>query len=190
MPCSKAVSDAPRDSAYTADQLASAYNFSSLYAAGDEGAGVTIAIFELEPILRSDIAAYQACYRTTASVSYIRVDGGSGSGKGSGEAALDIEDVIGLAPKATIDVYQGPNSNAGVIAELTAIVDNDTAKVVTTSWGECEPEVSATMLHAEGTLFEQAAVQGQSVFAAAGDDGSSDCEDQTSTSTTPVASSG
>ena len=42
-----------------------------------------------------------------------QVDGGAGSGPGSGEAALDIEDVIGLAPKARMFVYQGPNSNSG-----------------------------------------------------------------------------
>lgn len=174
-PCATAVADAPGNFAYTADELAAAYGFSSLYQAGDEGAGTSVAIFELESNSKSDIAAYQKCYGTDAAVSYTEVDGFTGSGAGSGEAALDIEDVIGLAPKASIDVYQAPNSNAGVYDDYSAIVSDDTSQVVTTSWGECEAESSSTILSEEATLFETAATQGQTVLAAAGDDGSEDC---------------
>src|ERR1700733_15017037 len=175
-PCSAASNAAPGQDAYTANEIAGAYNFNSLYSAGDEGAGITVALFELEPNSTSDISAYQSCYGTSATVSYIKEDGGSGSGSGSGEAALDIEDVIGLAPKATVDVYQAPNSNTGLIDNYTAIVDNDTAQVVSTSWGECESESGSSIISEEGTLFEQAATQGQTIYAAAGDDGSTDCE--------------
>ena len=105
-PCPTASGVRRRAGVYTADQLASAYNFSGLYRAGDEGAGVTVALVEFEPNLPSDISAYQACYGTNTNVNYIPVDGGAGSGPGSGEAAVDIEDIIGLAPKATIDVFQ------------------------------------------------------------------------------------
>jgi subtilase family serine protease len=174
-PCSAASSAAPGQDAYTANELASAYNFSSLYGAGDEGAGIKVALFELEPNSTSDISAYQSCYGTSATVNYIKEDGGSGSGSGEGEAALDIEDVIGLAPQATVDVYQAPNSNTGLIDDYTAIVDNDTDKVVSTSWGECESESGSSIISEEGTLFQQAATQGQTIYAAAGDDGSSDC---------------
>jgi hypothetical protein len=174
-PCSAAVTAGATNSSYTADQLASAYQFSSLYGAGDEGAGQTVALFELEPNRTSDIAAYQACYGTSATVTYIPEDGGAGSGAGSGEAALDIEDVIGLAPKATIDVYQAPNTNTGLIDNYTAIIDANIAKVISTSWGICESQNGSAITSAENTLFLQAATQGQSVFAAAGDSGSEDC---------------
>ena len=50
--------------------FASAYGFSSLYGAGDEGAGVTIGLLELEDNQPSDVSAYQACYSTSATVSY------------------------------------------------------------------------------------------------------------------------
>jgi subtilase family serine protease len=174
-PCSAAVSAGPTNDAYTADQLASAYRFSSLYGAGDEGSGVGVALFELEPNLTTDVSAYQSCYGTSATVTYTKVDGGSGTGAGEGEAALDIEDVIGLAPKASVDVYQAPNSNAGLYQNYEAIVDNDTQKVVSTSWGECESSSGTTIISEEGTLFQQAATQGQSIYAAAGDSGSEDC---------------
>jgi subtilase family serine protease len=174
-PCSAAQSAAPGQDAYTANEIAGAYNFSTLYSADDEGSGIKVALFELEPNSTSDIAAYQSCYGTSTTVNYIKEDGGAGSGYGEGEAALDIEDVIGLAPKATIDVYQAPNSNTGLIDNYTAIVDNDTDQVVSTSWGECESESGSSIISEEGTLFEQAATQGQTIYAAAGDDGSTDC---------------
>ncbi len=176
-PCSAAVSHAPSDDAYTADQIASAYKFSSLYGAGDEGAGQTIAVFELEPNEASDIAAYQACYGTSASVGYVPVDGGAGSGAGSGEAALDIEDVIGMAPRARVLVYQGPNSDSGPYDTYSQIVNDNQANVISTSWGLCEPEQGSAEIDAENTLFQEAALQGQSVFAAAGDAGSEACYD-------------
>ena len=174
-PCSTAASTASGQGVYTADQIASAYRFSSLYADGDEGAGQTIALLELEPDLHSDIATYQSCYGTSTSISYVPVDGGAtGAPAGQGEAALDIEDVIGLAPHVKLLVYQGPNTPAGAIDTYTKIVSQDAAKVVSTSWGMCEAGQSSTIL-AENTLFQEAATQGQSVFAASGDSGSEDC---------------
>ena len=51
---------------------------------GDLGQGVTIGVYELEPNARSDIAAYQKCYRTHVKVSYVKVDGGVGNGRRAG----------------------------------------------------------------------------------------------------------
>ncbi|HEY2654304.1 MAG TPA: protease pro-enzyme activation domain-containing protein, partial [Solirubrobacteraceae bacterium] len=157
----------------TADKIASAYDFSPLYAAGDKGAGQTIAILELEPNTTSDIAAYQSCYGTNTSVNYVSVDGFNQTGPGTGEAALDIEQVIGLAPLATIDVYQAPNTNQSLIDDYTAMVNNSSVNVISTSWGSCEANAS-TLTQTENTLFMQAAAEGKSVFAASGDNGSVD----------------
>jgi uncharacterized repeat protein (TIGR01451 family) len=174
-PCSDIAGAAADAGDWTADELASAYGFSGLYAAGDQGAGVTVALLELEPNLTSDIAAYQQCYGTSTSVNYIQELGGAGSGPGSGEAAADIETIIGLAPKATIDVFQAPNSVANSFTDMTDIVDNNTVRVVSTSWGLCETLISPTQISEENTLFTQAAMEGKSVFAASGDTGSTDC---------------
>jgi hypothetical protein len=176
-PCSAARSAAPGQSAYTADQIAFAYGLPGLYRAGDTGAGVTVAVYELEPNDPNDIATFQSCYGTHASVTDVHVDGGAGSGPGSGEAALDIENVIGIAPAARLLVYQGPNSDTGSAFYDTyaAIVNQDLAQVVTTSWGQCEPAVDPSGAGAENTLFQQAAVQGQTIVSASGDEGSEDC---------------
>jgi subtilase family serine protease len=180
-PCATAQAGAPGQFAYTADQIASAYGFTGLYASGDLGQGVTVAVYELEPDDPSDIAAYQACYGTHAAISYDEVDGGAGSGPGAGEAALDIENLIGLAPDVNVIVYQGPNSDSGAPGSgpydtFSAIINQDRANVISVSWGECEAMLGATDALAEDTLFQQAAVQGQTVIAASGDSGAEDCD--------------
>lgn len=161
----------------TADELASAYRFSSLYGQGDLGAGQTVALYELESHAVFDITQYQSCYGTSASVTDVPVDGGATDAP-SGEAELDIEDVIGLAPRANVLVYSGPNSGAGPYDTFAQIIGDDVAKVVSTSWGLCEADTGSGYALAENTLFEEAATQGQSVFAATGDNGAEACTDQ------------
>jgi hypothetical protein len=172
-PCAAATAAADSYGSYTADQLASYYGFDPLYSLGDFGQGVNVALVEFEPDLPSDIAAYQACYGTNATVNYIPVDGGVGSGTGTGEAALDIEDVIGLAPLSTIDVYSAAQGD--VYDDYSAIVNADTDQVVSISWGSCELDDGIAAVQSENAVFDQAATQGQTVFAAAGDNGSTDC---------------
>ena len=117
---------------------------------------------------------------------------GSPTGPGTGEASLDVEDVSALAPGATIDVYEGPYTGANPtdydsLNEYAAIVGADRDRVVTTSWGLCEQSVQngqAGIQQAENLLFQQAAAQGQTVFDAAGDNGSDDCN--TNGKPTPV----
>jgi len=179
-PCRSASATAPGQSAYTADQIASAYGFSGLYKAGDQGAGQTIAVYELESNSSSDIAAYQSCYGTKVPISYVTVDGGAGKGAGSGEAALDIEQLIGLAPGVRLIVYRGPNSNSdnpgsGPYDTFTKIIGEDRASVISNSWGECEAIEGPTDAAAENVLFEEAAAQGETVVSAAGDEGVQDC---------------
>ena len=155
-----------------------------MYANGRVGAGQTVGIFELEPFAASDITAYQACYGTTVPVATIPVDGGATTGPGD-EATLDIEVVAGLAPGVSIRVYSGPNdTGTGPIDTYGAMVDQDVAKVLSTSWGECEALMDPADRSLESTLFAQAAAQGQSILAASGDTGSSDCWTHTSPDTT------
>jgi pro-kumamolisin-like protein/IPT/TIG domain-containing protein len=162
---------------WTADQLASAYGLSSLYDAGRVGAGQQVGIFELAPYVPGDIAAYQSCFGTSASVTDVPVDGGATSGA-IDEADLDIEVVAGLAPSASISVFSGPNNGGtGPIDTYTAMVDDPSVRVLSTSWGVCESSMSANDRAAEAALFQQATAQGQTVVAASGDSGSSDCYD-------------
>ncbi len=185
-PCSAATVAGEQQGGYTADQIASAYGMSGLYQSGgpggasDEGAGQTVAILELEPYDFTDIEAFESCYAVNGQpvsppIVNVPVDQGAGTGSGSGEAALDIENVIGLAPKANIRVYEGPNSGAGPYDTFSKIISEHAAQVVSASWGQCEPLEGSTVAHTENTLFQEAAAQGMSILSASGDDGSEDC---------------
>jgi subtilase family serine protease len=172
-PCSQAT----QTGGYTADQLAATYGLSALYGRGLMGAGQTIGLYELEPYAPSDITAYQSCYGISNTITNVPVDGGPGTGAGGGEAALDIEDAAGLAPQASIRVYSGPQGGSGPIDTYSRMINDDAAKVLSTSWGLCEPEMAAMpgVQATEANLFAQAAAQGQTVIAASGDSGSTDC---------------
>jgi hypothetical protein len=198
--CADARADAQALGGLTDDQIANAYGAFGLYGAGDLGAGQHIAIYELEPFLPSDVKTFDTCYfgagaalQMQRRLRVIPVDGGQPAGPGSGEAILDVEDVSAIAPEASIDVYEGPSPSAdGAIYDpvdgYAAIIDADNDQVVSTSWGLCEQAVQLGqpgLQQAENVLFEQAAAQGQSIFAAAGDNGSDDCN--TFETSTPVS---
>ncbi len=181
--CPAAAAAAAKDNGLTDTQIAGAYGAGALYRQGDDGAGQRIAVFELEPFLRADLAHFDACYFGAAgSTAMMRrlhvheVGGGQPYGTGAGEANLDVEDLSALAPGARIDVYLAPQSDA--LGQYAEIIDADRDRIITTSWGECEQAAQAGqrgLQQAENLLFEQAAAQGQTVVAAAGDSGSDDC---------------
>ena len=174
-PCGAATAAATASGAYTMDQMATAYGFPALYNTGDFGAGQVIGLVEFAGYKKSDIASYQACYGTDASITPVSVDGGPSPSASVVEADGDIEDALSLAPSANIVVYQAPNTSQAEYDTYNTAVTQDVAKVISTSWLQCEQFVGSGVIAAENTLFEQAAVQGQTILAAAGDSGSEGC---------------
>ena len=173
--CAAANSTATATHAFTPAQIAQHYGIDSLYAS-TMGQGATVALFELEPFDPTDIAAYQSCFHTATPIAVRPVAGGVGAGTGSGEAALDIEELIGLAPAANLLVYEAPNDGASVYDEFKQIADDDAAQVISDSWGLCEAESGVPELAAlERPILQQMAAQGQTVLAATGDSGSEGC---------------
>ena len=162
----------------TPAELAAHYDMTPLLEKGDEGQGVRVAVVEFEPDQRSDIAAYQSCQDSHAKVNYIPVgEPKVVFARGGSEATLDIETIIGLAPKATIDVYQAPKNAtpAQIIAVYKTIVTRNVDSVISISWGECELDTSSSVVAAERKLFALAYEQGQTIYAAAGDSGLTGC---------------
>lgn len=180
----KAASAGARQGSLTAQQIARSYGLNGLYAAGDTGAGQGVAVFELEPFSLRDAASFDKCYfgavrakTMLGNIHTIGVDGGVPRGPGSGEAALDVEDVQAMAPGARVDVYNAPGLLNGWIDDFNQIVSDDSDSVVTASYGLCESlmETLPGIVPAESVIFQQAAVQGQTVFASSGDTGSDEC---------------
>ncbi|HUY43028.1 MAG TPA: protease pro-enzyme activation domain-containing protein [Acidimicrobiales bacterium] len=180
--CPSAVSAQSLHGGFTAQQEAQLYGLDSAWAAGNTGVGQTVAVYELAQFSQSDLNTYFSCYGVSPSVSSVNVDGGPGLGAvGAEEATLDVEEIGALAPSANLEVYQGPNSSSGPLDVYARIADDNTANVVSVSWGTCETDPSGDPT-GEQVVFQQMAAQGQSVLASAGDSGSSDCNGNSSNS--------
>lgn len=159
-------------------QIKTAYQIPSTYNGTDQA----VALFELDGFTVTDIEAYIAEYNLGTSISQIKtvtVDNVTGypthgPNSGAPEVTLDIQLVLSVAPKATIYVYEGPNSSQGVIDTYKRIANDNLASVISTSWGEAEIDVSSAFLNAEKVIFQQMATQFQTIYAAAGDSGSYD----------------
>jgi kumamolisin len=112
----------------------------------------------------------------------ISVDGTSTSAKdgAEGEVMLDIEVIAGVCPKATIAVYFAHWGEKGWIKALDAAVHDAQNKpsVISASWGSPEDTdiwTGQAMSEINETL-KDAAMAGITVCIAAGDDGSSDAD--------------
>jgi hypothetical protein len=182
----------------TDTQIANAYGVNGLYGSGDTGVGETVALYELgQPVVPRDISTFDTCYFGAARaaammkrLATIDVDGGTPTGFGD-EAELDVEDASAIAPGADIDVYSGSGSNYSFIDVANRIVTDDTANVVSISYGYCEDQLQQLLpgfQQIENTIWEQAAVQGQSIFASSGDSGSDSCADHGASPVAPVLS--
>ena len=158
----------------TPADIKAAYNLNGI---GANGAGQSLALFELDGYTPSDITSYESSFGLpNVPMQNVLVDGYSGAaGSGAGEVTLDIELQIAVAPAVSkVIVYEGPNSNTGVVDTYNRIATDNLAKSISTSWGLAENSSSSSTRNSENQAFQQMAAQGQSIFAAAGDSGAYD----------------
>ena len=158
----------------TPGDIQTAYNLNGVAA---NGAGQTLGLFELDGYNTADVARYVSYYGLpSVPLQNVLIDRFSGrAGSGADEVTLDIELQIALAPGASkIIVYEGPNSNTGVVHIYNRIATDNLAKQISTSWGLSEGQSSAAVISSENAAFQQMAAQGQSIYAASGDSGAYD----------------
>jgi hypothetical protein len=175
-PCASATDNAIAMHGFTANQLASHYEMTSLYKVSDFGLGLSVAVAELEPNLGTDIKGYERCYGISTKVVNTTVGKSVGTGAGSGEAALDIENIAGIAPGVTVDDYR--DGQPGItplydIAAKVAALDRD--QVFSISYGLCEIESGTALLSAYQTVFKTLNAKGITTVAASGDSGPTGC---------------
>lgn len=164
---------------FTPEELRNAYDVTPLINAKMDGTGQTVGLFELDGYNPADIATYRQQYHLgPLNASNVLVDGATNTvGPNAIEVNLDMEVVSAMAPGAAQKVYIGPNTEAGINDTYNRIVTDNVAKVISVSWGECELASSAARLDTLNTIFKQGAAQGQTFFAASGDSGAYDCND-------------
>jgi subtilase family serine protease len=174
------------------------YNVLPLTEKHISGTGRTLAIVTLASFTPSDAFDYWKALGLKVNsnrLSVVNIDGGPGApsdASGSLETTIDVEQSGGIAPGANIIVYQAPNTNQAFLDAFVKAVESNRAESISTSWGAWEwysnlanapvtdPYTGETVssLKAFHQIFLQAALQGQSLFAAAGDAGAYDANDQ------------
>ena len=159
------------------------------------GSGQTVALLELDGYAAADIGLYETQFGLASpTVTCTSADGSCGvcganqnstcdaatlaSDGGMVEVALDIDMMIALAPGVSkILVYTALNTDAGLLTAYADAANDNTAKVMSTSWGEDVEDAydgSSSFMTSESQIFAQMAAQGQTIVSAAGDAGAYD----------------
>jgi subtilase family serine protease len=172
----------------TPRDVATIYDVTPAYNAGFTGTGQSIAIMGQSSIVVSDIENFQtAAGLTKKDPTLVQVPNSGTATISTGdesESDLDLEYSGGVAPGATIIfVFVGNNKNFGVFDALTFAIENQTAPVISISYGLCESDLGTGEYAALNGTLARAAAQGQSVIGADGDKGSEDCSGNTDQTT-------
>ncbi len=164
----------------TPGDIRTIYDINPAYNAGYTGSGQSIAVVGQSAIIMSDIEHFQSAAGLTVKDPALVLVPNTGAStvysNDESESDLDLEYSGAIAPGATIRfVYTGNSNNSSVLDAERYAIQNNLAPIVSISYGECEQVLGATEYASENSIFQQAAAQGQTVVAASGDDGSSDC---------------
>jgi hypothetical protein len=162
----------------TPKDIATIYNINAAYNAGYTGVEQSIAIVGQSSIVLTDIEHFQtAAGLAVRDPTLILVPNSGTATVRSGdelESDLDLEYSGAIAKGATIYfVYVG--NTGSVWDSLTYAIQNKIAPVISISYGTCEPTLPASLYSSLNAVLAQAAAQGQTVVAASGDAGSTDC---------------
>jgi subtilase family serine protease len=163
------------------------YDVNPLLTSSINGSGIKIAVAGQTDVSIADITAFRAASGLSVNNPTVKLYGSdpgtpltNGTADDETEADLDLEWSGAVAPSASI-VYA---NSTDVINSLTQIIDNDLAPIATISYGLCEAGTGQSDLDSINALLMQANAQGQTVVAASGDEGATDCEGSTSTTAT------
>ena len=178
---------------YTPGQLRGAYGVDGFGNTQSLGRGQTVAITDAydEPSLLADANTY-AMRQGDRPFSFgqfqdrsVPEDASTGNDCGGngwyGEQALDVEAVYAMAPAANV-LYYGAAScfDDDLLAQLSQVVHDNKASIVTNSWGEptfivvdgqLVETIDDSLVAAYESIFKQGAVQGIGFMFSSGDEG-------------------
>ena len=167
--------------------LATIYNVNPLYKLKTPitGKGQTIAVLERTDILSADVKTFRKAFGLssyTGTFSQIHPGGCTDPGTNGDEveAALDAEWAGAVAPDATVQLASCADTTTG-FGPMTAaqnLLDLDTPpQIMSLSYGGCEAENGPSFDAFVSSVWEQAALEGVSVFVSAGDSAAAGCDD-------------
>jgi trimeric autotransporter adhesin len=166
------------------EDFATQYNVKPLYNASINGSGQTIGIINETNIDLGLVSAYRKLFgldgtSTTPNLPHVIIDGQDPGINGAAEEAyLDVETAGAVAPQATVNLYTAADTdyNDGLDLAILRAVEDDTATVLSLSFGGCEAYEGAGYMTYINSVWQQAAAQGQTVMVATGDSGAAVCD--------------
>lgn len=176
--------DALARKGFKPNELLAAYGVAALRDQGYAGQGIRLAVVEDGGYLQSDIDTFTSCYAIADPVTptLVLTGGLTEPLPENDEATLDIEVALAVAPQlAGLYVFQ---SNVETLADRVTLyaatldatnTGGSPIDVLSTSLGSCEKSLTQSYVDLLEHVFATAAAANVSVFASAGDSGSSTC---------------
>jgi subtilase family serine protease len=187
--------------------LATIYDFNPLFSKGTTGAGQTVVVIEDTDVFsRADWVTFRSTFGLSqytsgsltsqhpATPSGVNNCVPPGVNSDDVEAILDAEWASAAAPGASIVVAacgDTTSPTAGLMFAMQNLVNSSNPPpVMSLSYGICEAYNGAALNASINLLYQQAAAEGVSVFAAAGDDGAANCDSGAAMATHGISVSG
>ena len=164
------------------------YNGATLYQHGVTGAGVTVVIAaqsDIDPTIPKNYwAAFGVSHGQNLSsvATAAATDPGRTGGGNESEAYLDVEIAGAVAPAANIILVRDKD----VGTAFSWAIDQNLGAVISVSFSNCEKKLGSANANINASM-QQAVAQGITVLVSAGDSGSSECDDPTSTAGATVS---
>jgi kumamolisin len=180
-----ALDCSPDNQTLAVGDVAGAYGYNQLQQRGLHGEHMTINFVEVDGSYQEDIQNYLGCIHFQGHLSVVNIDGHPSDAQG--ESTLDIEMAAGLAPAASLVVYQTDGNANGdtwvqVNDELQRIIDTNVSKpnagsVVNISLGIDEGSITSDDVRAiDSSLKQLTLLESMTVFVVSGDCGAFDDE--------------
>jgi subtilase family serine protease len=176
---------------FTPQDIQSAYNYGPAYTSvggyANAGAGQTIVIFDAfgDPTVAADLATFSTAFGLPPATLNIICPNGCPIQMGTqpqtalsedwaGEISLDTQYSHAMAPDATIDLVIAPTSNSvGFVGTELYALNHHLGNIWSQSFGTPECDFGTPAQHAwlapNNQIYAEAAAQGISIFASAGD---------------------
>jgi Pro-kumamolisin, activation domain/Bacterial Ig-like domain (group 3) len=170
------------------------YDVNPLYTAGSTGTGQTIGIMGQTDIVMADITDFRAAAGLPVNNPTVFLIPGSadpGIGDASGdisEADLDLEWAGGVAKNAAVVFVNSTDVFGSLQYAIANKINGVQIPILSISYGSCEPSIASAERASLEASFQQSNAQGQTVIAAAGDNGAADCDNQTNPNLPPITS--
>jgi len=180
--------------------LATIYNFNPLFSAGITGQGQTIALIEDSDVYSaSDWTTFRETFGLNAykGASLVTLHPGGCPDPGVNgddfEVDIDIQWATSAAPSAALQLVSCADTTTafgGLTALQNLVNQREVPPIISFSYGNCEAQNGAAANAAYKAVYQQAVLEGVSVFVAAGDNGAAFCDYSTGPAQSGVAVNG